>query len=47
MGYSIFSHESELLGRSQFCVTDAETVDEELATLNKEGVCHRKGRVPL
>lgn len=37
MGYSIFSHESELLGRSQFCVTDAETVDEELATLNKEG----------
>lgn len=29
MGYSIFSHKSELLGRSEFIVADLEYIGEE------------------
>lgn len=37
MGYSIFSHKSELLGRSMFKVTDSDHIDEVLSSLNSEG----------
>lgn len=37
MGYSIFSHKSELLGRSEFIVADLEYIGEELDSLTKDG----------